>query len=138
MTAELLTEEQKQFCMRVAQWMERIKTFPGGTAFIVDLFNAAISAEGLTVADAGDPKISLRRAITQELYDVVWMSRQLRKVGFNMEAAQSLGLRDLYATHGSQGLVRFLDLAMNAALHNAGLEGFSRSALRARAVPAEG
>lgn len=124
---DAMTQEQKEFCVKVAQWMGRVKTFPGGNAFIVDLFTAAISAEGLEVIDKLDPKITLRRQTTQELYDALWTCRELRKSGYTMQTAAKLGLAEHYQTYGSQGLVRYLEVATNAALHNAGLEGFHRS-----------
>lgn len=123
----VMTEEQKKFCLQTAQWMDRTKTFPGGVKFLADLFQEIISSNGLTVIDQSDPTISLRREITQELYDALWMARELRKSGYTMQTARRLGLGDLYAQHGSQGLARWMELATDNALHNAALEGFSRS-----------
>lgn len=123
-----MTEEQKQFCLRTAQWMQCIKTFPGGTKFLTDLFVEAIGEQGLTVIDEQDPKVSLRREITQELYDALWTNRELRKSGYTLQTAIKIGFPDLYRAHGTPGLVRLLGIVTDNALHNAGLEGFARSA----------
>jgi hypothetical protein len=123
----MMTEEQKKFCLQTAQWMDRTKTFPGGVKFLADLFQEIISTNGLTVVDQNDPTISLRREITQELYDALWIARELRKSGYTIQTARRLGLADLYAQHGSQGLARWMDLAVDNAILNAGLEGFARS-----------
>lgn len=123
-----MTDEQKAFCVQTAQWIERVKTFPGGTKFLVDLFEQIATSVNLTLVDADDPKISLRREITQELYDALWTARELRKSGYTLATAKTLGLDDLYRMHGVMSLTRFVDISTSNALHNAGLEGFSRSA----------
>jgi hypothetical protein len=124
---EQMTDEQKKFCNQVAQWMERIREFPGGTTFLVDLFVSICATQSLDIVDRSDPSISLRREITQELYDALWTSRELRKSGYTMQTAGKIGLADLYAAHGVPGLQRFLEVATNNALHNAGLSGISLS-----------
>jgi hypothetical protein len=123
-----MTEEQKQFCVQTAQWMDRIKTFPGGPQFIADMFRAMCSKTGLTVVDEADPKVGIRREITQELYDALWVSRELRERGYTMQTAGNLGIADLYAMHGTGALQRYLKIVTDNALHNAGLEGFARAA----------
>lgn len=92
---ETMTEEQKKFCLQVAQWMDRIKTFPGGGAYLTDLLISIAAHAKLEIVDQADPRISLSRDVTQELYDVLWASRELRKVGYSMQTAGKLGLADL-------------------------------------------
>jgi hypothetical protein len=79
---EQMTDEQKKFCNQVAQWMERIREFPGGTTFLVDLFVSICATQSLDIVDRSDPSISLRREITQELYD---------RLGRSLRSARSAG-----------------------------------------------
>lgn len=123
-----MTEEQKQFCVRTGQWLDRIKTFPGGTQFIADLFRAMCSKTGLTVIDEADPKVGIRREVTQELYDALWVTRELREQGYTLQTAERIGVADLYRMHGTTALQRYLKITTDNALHNAGLEGFFRPA----------
>ncbi len=49
-----MTTEQKRECLDLASAMERVKMFPGGTAFVTDLFLAAMTKVGLTVVDKAE------------------------------------------------------------------------------------
>jgi hypothetical protein len=51
MTMPEMTTEQKRECLDLASAMERVKMFPDGTAFVTDLFLAAMTKVGLTVVD---------------------------------------------------------------------------------------
>jgi hypothetical protein len=67
----------------------------------------------------------VRPEVIQECYDMLRATRTLRKEGFTMVTAGKLGMAHLYAEHGSKGLIRWLELAVDAALHNAELDGIT-------------
>ena len=49
-----MTIEQKRECLDLANAMERVKTFPGGTGFVTDLFLVCLTTVGLTVVDKAE------------------------------------------------------------------------------------
>jgi len=49
-----MTPDQKRECLDLADAIERVKLFPDGTAFVTDLFLAAMTKVGLTIVDKAE------------------------------------------------------------------------------------
>lgn len=54
MTKPEMTTGQKRECLEFARQFKNVEGFPGGRAFIVDLFLAMLSKAGLTLVDRAD------------------------------------------------------------------------------------
>ena len=49
-----MTTDQKRECLDLASAIDRVKMFPGGTAFVTDLFLAAMTKVGLTIVEKAE------------------------------------------------------------------------------------
>ncbi len=49
-----MTVGQKRECLRLAEQMKLVHGFPGGTAFVVDLFLASLNKTSLVVVDRAE------------------------------------------------------------------------------------
>lgn len=77
-----------------------------------------------------DQRIDELKLSLQELLDVLWAARELRKGGYTMETAGKIGLAETYAEHGAQALTRWLNVASDNAIHNAKRRGMEPTRVR--------